>query len=164
MMILDALDARLKDAVLKELRADVRVNEAEIGVAVEHGVVTLTGRVATDAEKLAAEHAAHRAAGVLDVANDIRVKAPFRLGRSDTDLAEAVRHALRHDVPSAADRIRSTVDDACITLEGTVAAPREREEAERAVQRLAGVLRVDNRIEVRAGAGAPGARRTAVED
>ena len=48
-MILKKRDAELKDAVLDELRVDPRVNEAEIGVAVEDGVVTLTGHVASEA-------------------------------------------------------------------------------------------------------------------
>jgi hypothetical protein len=44
------------------------VNENEIGVAVKEGVVTLMGRRASCVEKLAAQEAAHRVAGVLDVA------------------------------------------------------------------------------------------------
>ena len=162
--MLDKSGARVKDAVLKELREDMRVNEAEIGVAVEHGVVTLSGRVDTEAEKLAAQEAAHRAPGVLDIANDIHVKAPFRLGFSDTDLAEAVRRALQRALPASAGRIRSTVYDAWITLEGTVEVPREREDAVRTVQRLAGVRGVDDKIVVRAGGGEPAAARPAIEE
>ena len=148
MMILNERDADLKDAVLEELRADPRVNEAEIGVAVEDGVVTLTGRVASEAEKLAAQEAAHRAKGVLDVANDIRVRVPFALGRNDTDLAEAVRDALDRVLGPAARHIQSTVDDARVTLEGTVEVPHHRDDAERAVRRLAFVLDVANDLVV----------------
>ena len=148
-MILNERDADLKDVVLEELRADPRVNEAEIGVAVEDGVVTLTGRVASEAEKLAAQEAAHRAKDVLDVANDIRVRVPFALGRNDTDLAEAVRDALDHVLGPAARHIQSTVDDARVTLEGTVEVPHHRDDAERAVRRLAFVLDVANNLVVR---------------
>jgi osmotically-inducible protein OsmY len=158
-MILETADAHLKDAVLKALRDDVRVNEAEIGVAVEHGVVTLTGRVDSEGEKLAAREAAHRTVGVLDVANDIHVKVPFALGRSDTDLAHDVRMALEREVHASAGLIHSTVYDACVTLEGTVPAPDERETAERAVRRLGGVRRVDNRIAVRVVGGTPAEQR-----
>jgi osmotically-inducible protein OsmY len=151
-MTLETTDARVKDAILKALREDVRVNEAEIGVAVEHGVATLTGRVDSESEKVAAQETAHRTAGVLDVANDIRVKVPFALGRSDTDLAQDVRGALERVLAASAGRIHSTVDNAWVTLEGTVRVPRERDDAERAVRRLAGVQRVDNRIVVQASA------------
>jgi osmotically-inducible protein OsmY len=152
-MIVDEQDADLKDAVLGQLRADPRVNEAEIGVAVEKGVVTLTGRVGSEAEKVAAGEAAHRAAGVLDVANDIRVRAPFALGRNDTDLAEAVREALDRAVGPAARHIQSTVDDGRVTLEGVVDVSHQREEAERAVRRVAFVLDVANELVVGVPAG-----------
>jgi osmotically-inducible protein OsmY len=145
-MILNKRDADLKDAVLEELRADPRVNEAEIGVAVENGVVTLTGRVASEVEKLAAQEAAHRPKGVFDVANDIRVRVLFALGRNDTDLAEAVRDALDQALGPAARHIRSTVDDARVTLEGTVDVLRHREDAERAVRRVAFVMHVVNHL------------------
>jgi osmotically-inducible protein OsmY len=74
------------------------------------------------------------------------VKPPFALGRSDTDLAEDVRHALERELRTSAGRIHSTVDGGWVTLEGTVRAHQERDDAERAIRRLAGVLRVDNRI------------------
>jgi osmotically-inducible protein OsmY len=148
-MIVKEREAGLKDAVLEELRADPHVNEAEIGVAVEHGVVTLTGRVASEAEKLAAQEAAHRAKGALDVANDIRVRVPFGLGRSDADLAQAVRDALDRALGPGARHIRSTVDNARVTLEGTVEVPRHREDAEGAVRRLAFVLDVANNLVLR---------------
>jgi osmotically-inducible protein OsmY len=153
-MVFDATDARLKDAILEALRDDVRVNEAAIGVAVEQGVVTLTGYVQSEAEKAAAQETAHRTPGVLDVANDICVKAPFALGRSDTDLAADVRRALEQRLPAAAARIHSTVYDACVTLLGTVETARDREDAERVVRRVGSVRRVDNRIAVRPAAGA----------
>jgi osmotically-inducible protein OsmY len=145
-MILNERDAALKDAVLEELRADPRVNEAEIGVAVEDGAVTLTGRVANEAEKLAAQEAAHRAKGVFDVANDIRVRVRFALGRNDTDLAQAVREALDRTLGPASRHIQSTVDDARVTLEGIVEVPHHRDDAERAVRRLAFVMDVSNNL------------------
>jgi osmotically-inducible protein OsmY len=148
-MILNERDADLKDAVLDELRADPRVNEAEIGVAVERGVVTLTGHVRSEAEKRAAQEAAHHAQGVLDVANDIRVRAPFALGRNDTDLAEAVRDALDRALGPAARHVQSTVDDARVTLEGVVDVPHHRDDAERAVRRVAFVLNVANKLVLR---------------
>ena len=48
-------DAQLKKDVESELEWDVSVNATHVGVSVEDGVVTLTGHVATYAEKLAAE-------------------------------------------------------------------------------------------------------------
>jgi osmotically-inducible protein OsmY len=151
-MIEDSRDAALKASVLRELRLDPRVNETEIGVAVAHGVVTLTGRVDSEAEKKAAGQAAHHVEGVLDVANDLMVRIPFALGRTDADLAEAVRDALERSLGRAAAAIHSTVYDAVVTLTGEVETAEASEAAVRATREVAGVRRVDDRLVVRTAA------------
>ncbi|MEK6288458.1 MAG: BON domain-containing protein [Acidobacteriota bacterium] len=141
-------DSQIQQDVLRELKWDTRVEENEIGVAVEHGVVALTGALSTYAKKLAAQDAAHRVFGVLDVANDIQVRIPGRLSRSDTEIAQALRSALEWDVWVPEYRIKSTVSNGWVTLEGDVALLRERNDAERAIRRLTGVRGVTNKIEV----------------
>lgn len=79
-------DAHIQQDVLKEPQWDPRVDETEVGVSVQHGVVTLSGTVTSWAKRMAAREAAHRVLGVLDVANDIVVKIPGGLGRSDTEI------------------------------------------------------------------------------
>jgi osmotically-inducible protein OsmY len=78
-------DSMIQQAVLRELSWDTRVEETEIGVTVDDGVVTLTGNVSSYGKKIAAQDAAHRVYGVLDVANDIQVQLPGSMARSDTD-------------------------------------------------------------------------------
>lgn len=141
-------DAQIQQEVLRELKWDTRVEETEIGVIVDEGVVTLTGNVSSYGKKLAAQTAAHRVAGVLDVANDIEVVIPGGRTRTDTELAQAVRNALEWDVMVNDERIRSTVANGWVTLEGTVASLVEREDVERAVRRLAGVRGVIDEIVV----------------
>ena len=48
-------DLSLRDHVLSELEFEPSVNASHIGVAVDDGVVTLSGHVGSYAEKLAAE-------------------------------------------------------------------------------------------------------------
>ena len=48
----------------------------DIGVAADGAVVTLTGTVSSRAERQAAQDAARRVAGVVDVANRIQVEVP----------------------------------------------------------------------------------------
>ena len=91
-------DTQIHHDVLEELKWDSRVDETEVGVEVDNGVVTLTGTVTSWAKRMAAQEAAHRVGGVLDVANDVVVKVPGGLGRSDTEIAHAVRNALEWDV------------------------------------------------------------------
>lgn len=157
-------DSQIQQEVLREMKWDTRVEENEIGVAVEHGVVTLTGAVGSYGKKIAAQEAAHRVFGVLDVANDIQVRLPGTLARSDTEIAQAVRRALEWDVWVPEERIKSTVSNGCVTLEGNVDLLREREDAERAIRRLAGVRAVTNRIEVKPSRVAADDLREAIED
>ena len=142
-------DSMIQQAVLRELSWDTRVEETEIGVTVDDGVVTLTGNVSSYGKKIAAQDAAHRVYGVLDVANDIRVQLPGSMARSDTEIAQAVRNALEWDVWIPEERIKSTVSNGWVTVEGDVTLLRERADVERAVRRLAGVRGVTNKIEVK---------------
>ncbi|HZS02321.1 MAG TPA: BON domain-containing protein [Chloroflexota bacterium] len=143
-------DTQIHRDVLRELRADPRVEAVAVGVAVENGVVTLTGTVASYVERLAAQEAAHRVRGVLDVANDIEVRAPGVGAPTDAEIAHAVRQALEWDVLVPAERIRSTVAHGVVTLDGTVELGHERQDAEHIVRRLRGVREVLNRLVVSA--------------
>lgn len=157
-------DAQIQQEVLQELKWDTRVDATEIGVAIHKGTVTLTGTVSSWATRMAAEEAAHRVPGVLDVANDVHVKLPSSLERTDTEIAEAVRHALEWDVFVPDTRIQSTVSDGRVTLVGTVDTVTEREDAERAVRNLAGVRGVINRIRVAPAVRVPHEVKRAIEE
>jgi osmotically-inducible protein OsmY len=141
-------DTQIHRDVLEELKWDSRVDETEVGVQVTGGVVTLTGTVTSWAKRVAAQEAARRVIGVLDVANDITVKVPGGLGRTDTEIAQAVRRALEWDVFVPEEKITSTVTDGWVTLEGTVERWSQRNAAERAVRNLTGVKSVVNKITV----------------
>src|SRR6266542_2713292 len=127
-------DSEIQQAVLEELKWDTRVEETDVGVEVDSGVVTLTGTVNSYAKRMAAQEAAHRVGGVLDVANDIQVRVPSMLERTDTEIALAVRRALEWDVQVPDRSIQSTVSDGIVTLEGSVDFWHQREDAERAVR------------------------------
>jgi osmotically-inducible protein OsmY len=142
-------DSELKIDVTRELAWDIRIDETAIGVSAHHGVVTLNGTVGSWADKRAAEDAAHRVAGVLDVANDIEIKPSWSTTRTDADIAEAVRIALASDRFVPDHLIRSTVaDEGAVTLTGTVSTLAQRDEAERVVRNLEGVRHVLDQITV----------------
>lgn len=141
-------DEELQGEVVFQLGWDSRVKQTEVGVTVRKGVVTLTGVVNSYAKKLAAQQAAHRVSGVLDVANDIEVRMPGDTERCDADIARALRHALEWNVLVPAERIHSTVINGWVTLKGEVECYRERVDVERAVSLLPGVRGVINNIHV----------------
>ncbi len=155
-------DRTLREEILKELRWDTRVACAGLEVSVLDGVVTLRGNVPTYAKKVAAQEAAHRVAGVLDVANDVRVSVEH--SHRDAETARAVRDALAWDVLVPDDRVISTVSDGWVTLEGEVNNLRECEDAERAVLNLRGVVGVVNKIRVIPQKADPDELRAQIED
>lgn len=142
-------DSELKQRVLRELKWDSRVSWASINVEVTDAVVTLTGSVLSYAQKVAAQEAAHRVVGVLDVANDIEVNPVDGFVRSDTEIARAVRSALEWDAFVPDGQIQSSVSEGWVTLEGEVDNGRERADAERVIRRLTGVVGVFNAIKIR---------------
>lgn len=141
-------DLQLQQDVMTELGWDTRVYPASVGVEVMHGIVTLSGTTDCWAKKHAAEQAAHRVAGVRDVANSIVVRPSWTSGATDAEIAEAVRAALVADQMVPDERISTTVDDGFVTLEGTVDYASQREDAARAIQGLANLRGVFNHIVV----------------
>jgi len=142
-------DLELKRAVESELNFEPSINAAEIGVAVKDGVVTLTGRVPSYWEKVAAERAAARVAGVKAVANELEVRLPGSSERTDEDIARAAVDALKWNVLVPEDRIKVKVSKGWVTLEGSADWQYQKSAAEKAVRRLLGVVGVSNLIEVK---------------
>jgi len=142
-------DAQIHSDVLAELKWEPRVRPNEIGVAVKNGVVTLTGWVDSYVKKWAAEDAAHRIRGVKAVANDIEVRLSTSAERTDADLAAAVVRALEWDAFVSADKLDVTVSKGWVTLKGEVEWQYQKQEVERVIRRLAGVVGVTNLITVK---------------
>ena len=142
-------DSQIQRDVLEELRLDSRVAETAVGVTVAHGIVSLTGTVGSWSMKQAAQEAAHRVEGVLDVANDLEVKLLGMGAPTDGELAERVRRALTWDDRVPEGRIHTTVSHGLVTLEGEVDSAAQRDEASRAIRNVLGVTGVLNRLLVR---------------
>jgi osmotically-inducible protein OsmY len=142
-------DEELQRDVRIELLWEPSVTATHIGVSVKDGVVTLTGHVPSYLEKLAAERAAMRVRGVKAIANEIDVKLPESSRRTDEDIAAAAVKALNSKLFVPADRIKVTVREGWITLEGDVKWQFQRTAAERAVRNLPGVKGISNLIQVR---------------
>jgi osmotically-inducible protein OsmY len=141
-------DADIQQDVLEELRWDQHLNVSDIGVSVKEGVVTLTGLVDDYLMRLAAQNAALRVKGVHAVANDIEVRLHTSAERTDSDLALAALYALKWDAAIPTDKLGVTVSQGYVTLRGEVEWLFQREAAERAIRRLAGIKGVTNWVTV----------------
>ena len=142
-------DTMLQQAVLAELSWEPSITAGHIGVTANKGVVTLTGHVENFAEKRYAEAAAGRVKGVKAVAEDIVVKLPFAMKRTDDQIAEAILDRFAWDVSVPKDKIKVKVEDGWVTLSGDVDWHFQADAAEDACHRLYGVVSVLNRIEIK---------------
>src|SRR5689334_3196709 len=80
-------DRELRQNILHELEFEPSVAAENIGVAVENGVVTLTGHVRSFAEKAVAERVVNRVKGVRAIAQEIAVRLPSNVSRADDQIA-----------------------------------------------------------------------------
>ena len=148
-MVETRTDEQIQRDVFAELKWDARVLPNEIGVAVKNGIVTLTGWVDSYAKRWAAEEAAHRVRGVAAVVNDLEVKLPSSVERTDPDIAAAAIHALKWDAFIPIEKTKVTVSKGWVMLEGEVEWQYQKVDAERVVRRLTGVKGVTNLIVVK---------------
>lgn len=141
-------DFDLQRDILDELDWDPSADAAHIGVAVDQGVVTLSGHVPTFAEKRAAERIALRVKGVRAVANEIEVELPLAWKKPDGELAKAALDAIQWRVYLPEDQVKVKVDNGWVTLQGKVEWNFQRIRVEDAVRDLAGVRGVTNLLKV----------------
>ena len=138
----------LKDKVLEELKWEPSVNEAEIGVIVKDGIVTLTGSVPSWAQKVAAERATQRVMGVKGVANELEVRIFRGMERSDSDIAAAAANAISWNTLLPQGQIKVAVERGWVSLRGQVDWEYQRRAAEKAVRHLTGVKAVVNDLTI----------------
>lgn len=142
-------DSQLQNDVMAELRWQPGIDAANIGVAVKNGIVTLTGSVPSYTERYNAEEAVKRTYGVTAVVNNIEVRLPGTIGRTDQEIAADAVKALQWNVRVPQDKIKLTVSNKWIRLEGEVDWQFQKEAAEEAVRDIVGVVGVSNLIAVK---------------
>jgi len=142
-------DTELQHSVMEELAWEPSVDAAEIGVAAESGIVTLSGTVKSLPQKWAAERAAQRVSGVKAITDEIVVRLPGDTEVSDTEIARAAVNALDWNASVPRGRVQVVVAHGWITLEGTVQFHYERVAAEFAVRGITGAKGVTNLVSVK---------------
>jgi osmotically-inducible protein OsmY len=141
-------DSQRQRDVLKELEQKPRVDRAQIGVIAHHALTTLSGQALSFGAKYEAVKAARRARGGTVVADDLEVRLLGFSERTDTEIAEAAVRALKENCLVPDDRIRVTVRDGWIVLDGMVEWQYQRAAAESCVRYLTGVHGVRDQITI----------------
>ncbi len=152
-------DKLIRQNIIDELDFDPSIDAAHIGVAVENGIVTLTGHVGSFTERVAAEKAAQKVRGVRGVVEEIQVRFGGETPPRDEDIAQRAVQMLDWSVTVPKNAVQVKVQNGWVTLSGKVDWQYQREEAYRSIRRLTGVAGIMNTIEVTPKASAPDVRQ-----
>lgn len=142
-------DSKLKEDVMAQLSWEPNLEENQIGVTVEDGVVTLSGVVNDYAQKKAAERAVKKVEGVKAVAEEIEVKYGDAFKKSDKEIAKAAVHALEWNIAVPEEKIFIEVKEGGVYLTGEVKWNFQRGAAQKSVEHLLGVKYVVNDITIK---------------
>ncbi|HUC17398.1 MAG TPA: BON domain-containing protein [Acetobacteraceae bacterium] len=137
-------DDEIAERALRILNWDVSVPAERIGVRVERGIVTLTGEVAWQFQRGAAEHDIHKLSGVRAVINNITVAPQVQA----EDVRAKIRAALERSAEVEACNVGVAVAGGKVTLTGRVGDWKEREEIVRAAWAAPGVTEVFDELVV----------------
>jgi osmotically-inducible protein OsmY len=143
-------DSQLQQDAIAELKWEPLLREAEIGVSVKQGIVTLTGTVDAYAKKTEAEDAVKRVVGVKAVVEKIEVKYDGDWAKKDdNDIATEIVNAFRWHLEVPSEKVTARVEKGWVTLDGQVEWNFQSDAAKNAVKNLSGVTGVSNNIKVK---------------
>lgn len=156
-------DTTLRQDIIDELDFEPSIDAADIGVAVEDGVVTLTGHVATYSQKVSLEDVVRRIKGVKGIAQEVEVR-PFGTNiTADDEIAKRAVNTIAWNTSVPRDSVQIKVQSGWLTLSGKVDWQYQRAAAENAARALAGVVGVTNLIEITPRAAAADVKKR-IED
>lgn len=152
-------DKQLRLDILDELDFEPSIDSADIGVAVDDGVVTLTGHVRSFSDKLTATRIVENIRGVRAIADELEVRPVGTHVTADDEIAKRVVSTLKWSTSVPEDKVHVTVSGGKVTLEGEVEWRYQAHAAEQAIARLTGITGISNRLKVK-----PSVRASDVED
>ncbi|MGI0527525.1 BON domain-containing protein [Rhizobium giardinii] len=142
-------DNVLRQDIIDELEFEPSIDAADIGVAVENGVATLTGHVPTYAQKATIEEVVRRVAGVKGIAQEIEVR-PFGANQTaDDEIAKRALYMINWNTAVPKNAVQVKVQKGWVTLTGNVEWHYQKIAAGNAVRGLAGVSGVSNSIDLK---------------
>lgn len=153
----DRSDEEIRTEIEQTLKMSTRIRSGMVDVAVDSGIVTLSGAIGSARQKTVAEELAH-VTGVEAVETDLLEVHPeydSKLFRNQAieqltaaEVREAIENALRYDPRVPQDSISVTIDGNIAILEGSVENLNSKLAAGEDARHTAGVTTVQNDIAV----------------
>lgn len=138
----------LKQHIIEELEFDPQVDASRIGVIVDNGIVTLTGRVLSYAEAAHAEEVTRSVAGVRAIAQEIKVVRHDPEQPSDEELASSILKMLHMNSVIPEEQVHIMVRDGCVTATGQVDRIFQKNAVTDAIREVRGVIDYVNQMTI----------------
>lgn len=142
-------DSSIRQRIIDELEFEPSIDAANIGVAVNDGIVTLSGNVKTYIERLTAEDAARRVKGVKGIALEIEVTPTGQHRVTDEEIVKRSLNVLKWNTTIPEGSVQVEVRKGWVTLKGNAVWQYQKDAAENAIRRLAGVVGINNWVEIK---------------
>ena len=141
-------DTEIAEAALNAIKSNESIPAAHLKLTVREGWLTVEGHVNWRYQSNAVDTAVRAVYGVKGVDNLIAIK-PLAANVSASSVKTKIESAFQRHAHRDAKKIRVTVDDGVVTLEGEVPNWQEREDAQSAAWAAPGISRVDDRLVVK---------------
>jgi osmotically-inducible protein OsmY len=146
---MNTTDEEVKRDVVDELYWDDSVDASDISVAVDRGVVSLSGTVPSHRTAASAVEDARRVYGVTEVQNHLGVSYPGTAPvTDDVEIQSRIQNAFSLDPDIDSLDIRVGVEDGMVTLDGSISALWKKFHAEDIASRQPGVVTIRNNMAV----------------
>jgi len=138
----------LKNEILSALDNDTKVDASHIGIIVENGIVTLTGRVHSLADSAYAIGVTKMISGVKAIAQEITVIEKNAEEISDETISENIIEFLERDTMIPENNIQVSVRNGCVTATGHVEWLYQKNAVEQVLRGVEGVTDYTNQINI----------------
>lgn len=145
----EVTDAWLTFQTKLALFADERVSSADVHVTTQRGVITLRGKVDSEAEQQAAGEIARTIEGAREVSNQLTVVPQAErkaVDRQDQQIVKDVKREIKSDARLKKARIHVRADEGIVTLTGKAPSLETSVRASEAARRVPGVRAVRNEL------------------
>ena len=139
-------NSELQTDVQNAIKWEPLLNDTEISVSAEDGIVALTGIVDNYVKKIVAENTSKKVIGVKALVEKIDVKIPNSSRKTNTEIANEVLNSLKSNSAIPIDKITVKVEDGWVTLGGELMWNYQKEAAKKSVDNLMGVRGITNNI------------------
>ena len=154
----DISDSAITTSIKSEIGLNPNVNTFGIHIKTEEGVVTLSGRVEDETQKVLAEQIARDTRGVTEVVNNLTIipttitdkqERDFKQRASDKQVASAVRSRMVYNKETKGLKIGVDVVNGNVVLHGVVNSEEQKDRLAKIAANTKGVDSVTNNLVVR---------------